>query len=108
VNATIKGFCIKTNVFVIRNGQVPLALFNVNFSLKIKNKIFFLEEATRSDDTTTQCDDLSIRLDYLSNISPTFYLFDDDEFPRLTVNSIDGSSPGNPALWTSKKKKKNF
>lgn len=45
-----------------------------------------------SDDNSTKCDDLVNRLDDLNNISPNFYLFDDDEFPRITENSIDGSN----------------
>ena len=45
-----------------------------------------------SDDNSTKCDDLVNRLDNLNNISPNFYLFDDDEFPRITENSIDGSN----------------
>jgi len=32
------------------------------------------------------------RLDDLDNISHNFYLCDDDEFPRITNNSIDDSN----------------
>ncbi len=41
-----------------------------------------------------------MRLDDLANISPNFYLFDDDEFPRITGNAIDGSKT--TGAWTSK------
>ena len=53
-----------------------------------------LEGESISDDTSNKCDDLIVRLDYLDNISPDFYLFDDDEFPRITNDSSKG--------WTSK------
>lgn len=39
-------------------------------------------------DTDDKCDNLLARVDSLMNISPTNYEIDDDEFPRLTGNSI--------------------
>ena len=59
----------------------------------------FKEEAQFSDDAADKCDDLINNLDNLNNISPDFYLFDDDEFPRITKNSIDGSNT--TGAWTS-------
>lgn len=38
--------------------------------------------------TDDKCDDLLSRVDHLLNISPDKYELDDDEFPRLTGNSI--------------------
>ena len=59
----------------------------------------FKEEAQFSDDAADKCDDLINNLDNLNNISPEFYLFDDDEFPRITKNSIDGTNT--IGAWTS-------
>jgi len=53
-----------------------------------------------SDDTSTKCGNLIERLDNLYNISPEFYLFDDDEFPRITINSVDGSNTTGPWIRT--------
>ena len=53
-----------------------------------------------SDNLNSTCDDLVARLDNLYNISPDFYLFDDDVFPRLTFNSIDGTT-NTTNTWTS-------
>lgn len=44
-------------------------------------------------DTDSKCDDLVVRLDYLTNIASDAYFYDDDEFPRMTGNSIgDGDA----------------
>lgn len=56
----------------------------------------------KSDDIADTCDDFYSRLDNLYSISPDFYLFDDDEFPRITINSIDGSNGTAGSPWTSK------
>ena len=53
-----------------------------------------------ADNLNSKCDDLVVRLDNLYNISPDFYLFDDDVFPRLTFNSIDGTTNATNT-WTS-------
>lgn len=61
---------------------------------KIKIKlIFFLEDKAGYQDTESICDDLTARLGYLTNISPENYANEDDEFPRLSGNSIgDGNA----------------
>jgi hypothetical protein len=54
--------------------------------------------------TDSKCDDLVVRLDNLVNISPEFYNLDDDEFPRLTGNSIgegDAAYGEKGASWIS-------
>ena len=53
-----------------------------------------------ADNLNSKCDDLVVRLDNLYNISPDFYLFDDDVFPRLTFNSIEGTTNATNT-WTS-------
>ena len=63
-----------------------------------------IEGAEIYDNLSDKCDDLIIRLENLDNISPNFYLFDDDEFPRLLGNSIDGSN--STGSWISKINKK--
>lgn len=40
------------------------------------------------DDTTTNCDDLIARLDYLNNISPLNYNGDDPEFSRYNKSTV--------------------
>lgn len=55
------------------------------------------------DNSIDKCDDLIARLDYLINISPQKYDLDDDQFPRLTGNSIgqgDAAYGDKGSSWT--------
>ena len=49
---------------------------------------FILVKSVGYADLDTLCDDLKTRLDYLANISPNNYNGEDNEFPRLSGNSI--------------------
>lgn len=51
---------------------------------KLKNTYIYIASYVIYDDNLDKYNDLITRLDSLYNISPEFYLFDNDQFPRLT------------------------
>ena len=57
------------------------------FSLYFLINFFFLE-GQGIYDTDDECDDLVAKMDDLNNISETDYDIDDDEFPRLSGDSV--------------------
>lgn len=66
--------------------------------------MFFSGTAGYSDDTTSVCDDLLARLDFLTNISPENYPGDDYEFSRFkeeTVGQGDAAYGAKSYNWIS-------
>ena len=72
----------------------------INFSFKR----FSFSEGDSVYDTDDKCDDLVSRLDNLINIADDNYFGDDDEFPRLSGDSIgegDAAYGDKGASWIS-------
>ena len=97
------GFLFKNQCFCEKQYSGP--------KCEIKSKLIFFFSLTRFKgergiyDTDDKCDDLSARIDFLTNISPDYYPGDDDMFSRLDGKSIgegEASYGDKGSSWISK------
>ena len=94
----------KASAIVMVPGKAPNVRSKVLIFNKYSFKPFSFLEGESKYDTDDKCDDLVSRLDNLINIADDNYFGDDNEFPRLSGDSIgegDAAYGDKGASWIS-------